>query len=156
YAHAGPRRLRVALADEQPVLRVAVEVRWDERPRPVQALAVQANRQAAVALLLDELVRPLVPDLDGAGTVLALPDLAVELRVLERVVLDVHRERALARLERDPLRDGPARERAVALEPEVVVEPARVVALDDEDRRLSATARAAGERLRGLLRIALP
>ena len=40
----------------------------------------------------------------------------------------------LARLERDSLRNGPARERAVPLEPKVVVEPPGVVALHDEDR----------------------
>jgi len=38
----------------------------------------------------------------------------------------------LAATERDPLRHRPARERSSALEPEVVVEPAGVVALDDE------------------------
>ena len=52
------------------------------------------------------------------------------------MVLDVDGQVALARLERDALGDGPARERAVALEAEVVVEPPRVVALHDEDRGL--------------------
>src|SRR5262245_45725996 len=49
------------------------------------------------------------------------------------MVLDVARERAQAGLERHALRHGPAREHAAALEPEVVMEPACVVALDDED-----------------------
>jgi hypothetical protein len=52
------------------------------------------------------------------------------------MVLDVHGEVALAGLERDALRHRPAGEGTVALEAEVVVEPARVVALDDEDRLL--------------------
>src|SRR5204863_7591542 len=52
------------------------------------------------------------------------------------------------------LGNGPARERAVALEAEVVVEPPRVVPLDDEDRLLRL-APLTGERLRGLLRVAL-
>ena len=69
-----------------------------------------------------------------AGAVLALRDLALEGGVVERVVLDVDGERALAGLERHALRHRPARERAVALEAEVVVEPPGVVALDDEDR----------------------
>ena len=47
----------------------------------------------------------------------------------------------LARLERHALRHRPRGERAVALEPEVVVEPPRVVALDDEDRPRPAPAR---------------
>ena len=101
---------------------------------------MQADGQPAVALLLDELVRAAVPDLDRARAVVALRDLAGERRVVERVILDVHRERALAGLERHALRHGPRGERAVPLEPEVVVEAPRVVALHDEDRILRALA----------------
>ena len=104
-----------------------------------------------------ELVRALVPDLDRAGAVLALRDLALELRVLDRVVLDVDGEVLLAGLERHALRHRPGRERAVALEAEVVVEPARVVALDDEDR-LAASPAASRPSAKGsgrLLRVAL-
>jgi hypothetical protein len=144
----------VALLDDQPVLRVTVELRGDERPEAVQPFALEPNRQAAVALLLDQLVRAGVPDLDAAGAVLAGRDLSLEGRVLERMVLDVHGEVALARRERDPLRHGPARERTVSLEPEVVVESSRVVALDDEDRRGGRRA-AAPERLGSLPPIAL-
>ena len=46
-----------------------------------------------------------------------------------------------SRLERDALRNRPACERAVALEPEVVVEARRIVPLDDEDRLLRIGAR---------------
>ena len=53
------------------------------------------------------------------------------------MILDVHGERALAGLERHALRHRPRGERAVALEPEVVVQPPGVVALDDEDRLLA-------------------
>jgi hypothetical protein len=63
------------------------------------------------------------------------------------MILDVHREVALSGLARDSLRDGPARERAAALESEVVVKAAGVVALHDEDRGL-ARARGRAERLR--------
>ena len=101
---------------------------------------MQADGEAAVVLLLDELVGAAVPDLDRAGAVVALRDLARERRVVERVILDVHRERALARLEGDALRHRPRGERAVPLEPEVVVEAPRVVALDDEDRLLAPRA----------------
>ena len=104
-----------------------------------------------------ELVRAVVPDLDRAGAVLALRDLALELRVLDRVVLDVDGEVLLAGLERHALRHRPGRERAVALEAEVVVEPPRVVALDDEDRlRRFRRERPRVEGLGRLLRVALP
>jgi hypothetical protein len=95
-----------------------------------------------------------VPDLDGAGAVVARRDLALERRVVERVVLDVHRERLLAGLERHTLGHGPARERSVPLEAEVVVEASRIMALHDEDRLLGP-APFAREGLGRLLRIAL-
>ena len=138
-ASARSRAARVAPrlrpCEEQPVLLVAVEVRRHERPDALEPLAVEPDREAAVPLLLEQLVGAAVPDLDRAGAVLARRDLALEVAVVERVVLDVHGEVPLAGLERHALRHGPARERAVPLEPEVVVEPAGVVALDHEERR---------------------
>ena len=59
-------------------------------------------------------------------------DLALEVAVRERMILDVHGQMALAGCERHSLRDSPARERSVTLEPEVVVQPPGGVALDDE------------------------
>src|SRR6185437_7702488 len=94
-----------------------------------------------------------VPDLDRPAAVLALRDLALEVRVVERVVLDVHGQVALPLAQRDALGNGPAGERAAALEPEVEMQPAGVVALDDEDR-VGAAARAR-ERLRRPGRVAL-
>src|SRR6476659_8067442 len=108
-------------------------MRRDERPDAVEALALQPQRQAAVRLLLDELVGAAVPDLDRPGAVLALRDLPLEVGVLDRMVLNVDGEVLLARLQRDALRHSPGRERPVPFEPEVVVQPARIVALDDED-----------------------
>src|SRR5262249_23610666 len=115
----GRRRPLLPLPEDQPVLRVAVQVRGDQRPGAFEPLAVQPYCQAAVALPLDELVGAVVPDLDGARPVLADRDLALEARVVERVVLDVHGERALPGLERDALRNRPAKQDAVLLEPEV-------------------------------------
>src|SRR5207248_3417891 len=151
-----PRLLRgfLALLEQQPVLGIAVELCRHERPSAVEPLAAQADGEAAVLLLLDELVGALVPDLDRTGAVLPLRDLALEAGIVERVVLDVDGERPLPRLERHALRHGPARERAVALEAEVVVKPPCVVTLDDEDRLLALFLGLA-KRLRGLLRVAL-
>jgi hypothetical protein len=108
---------------------------------------VQVDSEPTVALPLDELERAVVPDLDGAGAVVARRDLALECRVVEGMVLDVDGERTLAGLQGDALRDGPGRERAFQLEPEVVVEPPSVVALDDEDRLLLAALALRRERL---------
>src|SRR3954466_6125849 len=73
------------------------------------------------------------------------------------MVLDVDGEVLLSRLDRNALRNGPRREGAVALEPKVVVEPARVVPLHDEDRPAATPLRTVlVERLRRLRRVALP
>src|SRR5579862_3527213 len=82
-------------------------MRRNERPRPFEALAVEADGEPAVVLLLDQLVRPAVPDLDRAGAVVSRWDLAFEAPVLEGMVLDVNREMLCARLERHALRYGP-------------------------------------------------
>src|SRR4029077_7980145 len=115
---------------------------------------VQADGQPAVLLLLQELVGSAVPDLDSPGAVLALRDLAREGRVVERVILDVNGQRSLSRFEGHALRHGPAGERALALEAEVVMKAARVVALDHEDRLLAALL-AFAKRLRSLVLVPL-
>ena len=74
------------------------------------------------------------------------------------MILDVHGKMSRSRLERQPLRDGPARENAVALETEVVMQPPCGVTLNDEDRRPPSAARLRGtclERLARSCRIAL-
>jgi len=143
--------LVVVPLDQQPVLLLAVHVCRHERPRSLQPLALQAHGELPVALLLEQLVGAVVPDLDAAPAVLTLRDLAVERRIGERVVLDVHREHFVAGLERHALGHGPGRERAVSFQPEVVVQPAGVVPLNHEDRLLAAFR--AAERLRRLRRI---
>ena len=121
---------------------------------------MEVNGQPTVALLLDELVGAAIPDLDRARAVVPLRDLALEAGVVERVILDVDGEMLRSRLERDALRNRPARQRPVALEPEVVVEASRIMALDDEDRLLRIVARRprflSGERLGSGVRIAFP
>ena len=146
----------VALAQDQPVLRVARQPRRHEGPRPTQPLAMQAHGQAAVAFLLHEVVRPAVPDLDRAGAVVPGRDLALERRVLERMVLDLHREMLLSGLERNAFRHRPGGEGAVTLEAEVVMEPPGVVPLDDEGVLRGPRPRAGGRnRLRRRARVSL-
>ena len=82
----------------------------------------------------DELVGAAIPEVDRAAAVLARRDVALEVGVLDRVVLDVHRERALAGAQRHAPRQRPAEQHAVALEPQVVVQGAGRMALNDEDR----------------------
>src|SRR5690606_27826212 len=80
----------------------------------------------------DRLPGAAVPDQDAAAAVLALRDHALEVGVLERVVLGLRCEPPLAGHEARSLRHRPALEHAVELEPEVVVQAARGVLLHDE------------------------
>ena len=144
----------VALADDQPVLLVAAEMSRHERPGSLELRPVQTHGQTAVLLLLEQLVGAAVPDLHGAGPVLALRDLPCEGRVLERMVFHMDGEVLLPRLERDALRHGPTGQSSVLLEAEVIVEAACVVPLHDEDRLLRLLFLPT-EGLRGLFGVAL-
>src|SRR6266508_6333648 len=79
--------LFLPLLDQQPVLGIAGELRRHQRPGPLQPLPLEPDRKPAVLLLLDQLVGAFVPDLDLAGAVLALRDLAFEAGVVEGVIL---------------------------------------------------------------------
>src|SRR5439155_10147025 len=113
-ADATPRggRVVVALSNDQPVLLVTAEARGNERPGPVEPLALQPNGETAVLLLVQQLVRTSIPDLDRPRAVLPLRDLALEGRVVERMILDVDGEMLLPGLEGNALRHRPACERA--------------------------------------------
>ena len=78
---------------------------------------------------------PGVPHDDVAAAVLAARDHALEVEVLERVVLDVERRPPDRRVEGRTLRHRPADQHAVDLEPEVVVQPAGPVPLHHEPAR---------------------
>ncbi len=63
-------------------------------------------------------------------------DRAFEIAVVERVVFHFDREPLVRRIERGPARDRPGLEHAIQLQPEVIVQPARGVLLDDEAQPL--------------------
>ena len=99
----------------------------------------------------------LVPDDHRTGAVLALGDDALERGVVERVVLDMDGQPLLRRVEARPARHRPAPQHAVMLQPEIVVQPRRIVLLDDEDAagRLRRRAALLAARLAGGAEIAL-
>src|SRR5690606_8156568 len=108
-----------------------VAVGADESDASSAPPPVEGHDDLVVAPLL-QLVHPRVPDLYMPSSVLALGDLALERAVLERMVLGVHGEVVALGVRRLALRQGPAHEDAVALEPEVEVLAPRVVLLDDK------------------------
>src|SRR6185436_19318401 len=100
-------RLGVAVLDQQPALPrvpcLPLVVDPDERPAPLQLFAVERELEAAgvVALVrvLLRLPRPAVPQEHRAPAVLALGDDALERAVLDGMILDVHREAPIERVE---------------------------------------------------------
>ena len=161
----------VVLVDEQPLVAV-IALEGPARPAPagphdreaaLELLAVETELELAV---LDALApvecRGLglpgapVPDDDVARAVLLGRDDSFEIEVFDRMVLDVDGHAADLRVERRALRHGPRHEDAVDLETEVVVEPRRAVALDDEPAGATAGGgRRDGRRLRSLFEVPL-
>src|SRR5690606_3659160 len=79
--------------------------------------------------------------------VLVLGNHAFEVAVFERMVLGLHREAALARIEARSLGHRPALQDAVQLEAKVIVQPPRRMALHRVAERLSLSRATAALRL---------
>jgi hypothetical protein len=92
---------------------------------------------------------PPVPDDDVAAAVLAGGDDPFEVGVLDRVVLDLHGQPADRRVERRALGHGPAEQRAIELEAQVVVQAGGPMALHDESETPGRRGRRRTGRLRG-------
>jgi hypothetical protein len=128
------RRVRVAFFDEQPLVLAAL--RLDERPPAAQLVAAQLEQQLALVEPGRDVVQreplPAIPDDDGARAVVVGRNHALEVDVVDGVVLDVDREPLVRRVRRRPLRNGPRLQHAIELEAEVVMSAPRRVLLHDE------------------------
>ncbi len=141
----------VVLVQQQPLLLAGAVLAppYQEEATP-QLLAVQLEVQLAGlhrghrVVVAHEGPRTPIPHDDVATAVLAVTDHALEVGVLDRMVLDVHRESAGGRVEGRALRHGPARQHTVHLQAEVVVQPPGAVALHDERARAAGRHRGAG------------
>ena len=143
----------VALLDEQPFLLALLDLH--QGPRAAQLVALELEQELALLEPLDRIADrdplPPVPHDDGAGAVVALRDEPLEIAVLDRMILDVHREPLLRGVVRRSLGHRPGAEHALHLEPEVPVQPGGRVLVHDEQaaglapdtrRRAPASARA--------------
>ncbi len=151
----------VALLDEQPALAALVGSRLEahENPAALELVAVELELEVALGKtgvrVGDRLPRPAVPHDHLAGAVLAGGDDALEVGVVERVVLDAHRQALVARVERGPLGYRPRQQHAVELEPEVPVHGTRVVLLYHEAAGLALGRGGAARRLGSHREVAL-
>jgi RNase P/RNase MRP subunit p29 len=102
------RRVPVALLDEQPLVLAAL--RLDERPPAAQLVAAQLEQQLALVESRGDVVQwePLaaVPDDDGARAVIVGRDHALEVDIVDGVILDVHGETLVGRVRRRTFRDA--------------------------------------------------
>ncbi len=122
-----------------------------------QARAVQHEGQIALAHSLfgvgQRLPGAAVPGLHGSGAILAIRNGALEVRVVERVVLHMGRDPLVGRVERGPLAHRPTPQHAAVLQPEIPMQAGtmRRVLLHDEHRRARARRFARRSRGRGFV-----
>src|SRR5688572_20363970 len=110
-------------------------------PAPAQLFAGKNKRE--VALLQPRVrvayrsPRPSIPDEDAAASVFAFGNNAFEVGVFDRVIFRLRRQPAFARHQARPLRNSPALQDAIELEPEIVVERSGGVLLNYEAEDLA-------------------
>ena len=137
--------------DKEPlVLLVAAAAPLDQDELALELLPVDIGVQLAAGHGRDRVVglvglpRAGVPHDDVAAAVLAVRDDALEVDVLDRVILDVDRQAPCLRVERRAVGHSPARQHPVHLEAQVVVPAAGAVPLHDEPQGLAAGLVSAG------------
>jgi hypothetical protein len=128
----------VALVDQHPLLARALRPKADQREVAAQLLAEQVEVQVACFDGFDRIVgvgqTPCTPVPHGhiAAPILASGDHAFEVEVAERMVFDVDGHPLGCRVERRTLRHGPTEQHGSGLEPQVIVQSTRSVALHHE------------------------
>src|SRR5919206_1455627 len=114
--------------------------RLGQREAAPQLVAVQREGEVAGGeVAVQRRVLALVPDDHRAAAARLAGVHALELALLQGVVLDRHGEPALGGVERRPLRHRPRAQHAAHLEAQVEVQRGRVVLLDDEPRHARAS-----------------
>src|ERR1700732_2658714 len=127
-------------------------------PTPFEPRAVQRKRQMPFSKPLLRIALRLpsaaVPDDHRARAIFALRNISLEIKVFDRVVLGADRKPLFADREARAFGDRPAFQDSVDLEPQIVMQPARRVFLNDELSALALDSRTCGLRSPG--EIALP
>src|SRR5437868_4312705 len=142
-----PLRLRRARSVARPLhanqCEGAVESVAVERDLEVAALQPFTNRVFFLGRRCRDVrrVRSAIPKHDGSATVLALGDRPLESVVIDRVILDLHRESLHFWIEARTLWHCPALHHSIELEPQVEVKIPCCVFLDHEAQAACASAR---------------
>ena len=110
----------------------------EHHPLPLHPLALEVEMKVP---FLDGLGRvlaglgdpaPAIPQHHRPAAIFARGDGALEVGIIERMILGAHRKPLVGGVNRGAARDRPALEYAVHFEAEVPVQPAGVMLLDDE------------------------
>jgi hypothetical protein len=158
-------RKLIAMLDEKPVVALAAvscpSLHAHQHPPAPQLFASDNELELAFAecgagvggFLFGHPVAA-IPEHHCAAAVFAFRDRAFEIPVVERMVLDLHRQSLVAGIAGRTFGDSPGFEYPVELEPQVIVQTGRSVLLDDEARILGAFDRSLSAWLQGLFEIA--
>src|ERR1700704_137305 len=155
----------VAVLDEQPALLLARMIRTfsclDQREAPAQLLALEHHVDLAASELLVRweailrLVCSRVPYHHSSCAVLAGGNHTLELGIFEGMVLRTYGQTLLGRVHRRPLGDRPRCQYAIDRQPEIIVQPTRVMLLNDKNASAAAPPHPP-HRLRGFGKPSLP
>ncbi len=147
--------------ETQPLVLAPSHPRADEVPAALELLAVELHHQVALLALLmglagrHRVVGALVPEQRVPAAILLVRDAALEAGVGQGVVLGLHREPLRLRIIAGALGEGPTRQGAVDLQPQVIVQPGRVMLVHDEEGlRAASPQRHLRRRLWSLLEVA--
>ena len=131
-------RVGVLFFDEKPLVTFTPSLHQNYGEGSVELFAVQAKLQVAASdlrqtiLFANDLEDAAIPQHHAACAVVAFGDVAFEIAVVKGVVFHHGGEGFLSRVESWTLGYGPRFQRAADLQPEVVMQVRRVVALDEE------------------------
>ena len=126
------------MLDQQPIRAFtpgAIVAHAHQNPTAVQLFSVQREFQIALlesALRIVGLPIAAVPELHGPAAILGFWNRAFEIAIIERMIFNFHRQALIVRIERRPLGNRPGFENAAELQPEIIMQPARCVLLDDK------------------------
>src|SRR5262249_41944886 len=151
----------VTMLDQKPVgalSAIAIATHPNQYPASVQLLAIKREFEVALgktALRVIAVPIAAVPQLHGATAILAFRNGALEVAVVERMVLHLDREPLVMRIERRTARHRPGLEDAVKLQAEIIMQPGCRMLLNHEAPPLRRSHFGLARRLCGLLEIAL-
>jgi len=133
----------IAFLEEEPMTFVwisAAPPSAHEHPAAMEFFSAQLELQAAVAVtfpwIADGFPRSSIPQQDRSAAIFAGRNNALKAAVLQRMVLNVHRQPLRGGVKRRPFGDGPAFQNAIEFQTKVVVQMRRGMLLDNERQLL--------------------